>query len=264
MKPQKIVQLLKDANNDNYSGIVDCKLNSSFKYKLLSVYYLQKFVPVCTRKTLEGYCTSVGLQFNASEDMIYRNVELRDWKDSVPEISEWSNFILMTFCDLLWRSQRKVDGPVMRKDVSITKANEIDREINNLNLVGEVREAVVNIRVNQGEFRNRLLKRYNRCCLCGVDNPELLVASHIKPWSESEPEEKLDVDNGLLMCPNHDHLFDKGWITFDDDGHIQISEQLNKENQIFTNVSQDMKIELTENNKKYLKYHRENIFRKNK
>lgn len=65
-----------------------------------------------------------------------------------------------------------------------------------------------------------MLKRYNRCCLCEMENPEFLIASHIKPWAESERKEKLDVNNGFLMCPNHDRIFDKGYITFDDDGKI--------------------------------------------
>ena len=53
---------------------------------------------------------------------------------------------------------------------------------------------------------------------------ELLVASHIKPWSISDANEKLDIHNGLLMCPNHDKLFDRGYISFDDTGRILISE----------------------------------------
>ena len=107
-----------------------------------------------------------------------------------------------------------------------------------------------------------MLERYNRCQLCKAENHKLLIASHIKPWVESEPKEKLDVDNGFLMCPNHDKLFDKGYITFDDDGKIIISEKLaEKENDmVFLNVDSRMHIELTEGNKKYLKFHRENIF----
>lgn len=105
-----------------------------------------------------------------------------------------------------------------------------------------------------------MLKKYNRCCLCEVENPTLLIASHIKPWVESEPEEKLDVDNGFLMCPNHDKLFDKGYITFDDDGKIIISDRLTENDRVFLNVNSRMHIELTESNKKYLKFHRENVF----
>lgn len=257
---KEIVNLLYSAEKDDLQGVFECKLNVSFVLRLLIVYFPEKFIPVCTEPAIEGYCKSVGLQSHGQGKQIYDNIALREWKNSVPEICDWSNFVFMDFCDWLWRSNKKVNGPAMRRDVTVAKAKEIDEEVDRLNLMGETREAVINVRVNQGEFRNRLLQRYNRCCLCGVDNPELLVASHIKPWAKSEPEEKLDVDNGFLMCPNHDRLFDKGWISFDDDGNIKIANQLTRENQIFTNVSADMKICLTERNKKYLKYHRENIF----
>ncbi|MCM1186813.1 MAG: HNH endonuclease [Lachnoclostridium sp.] len=93
-----------------------------------------------------------------------------------------------------------------------------------------------------------------------MENHTLLIASHIKPWAESEPKEKLDVNNGFLMCPNHDRIFDKGYITFDDDGKIMISARLTENDRVLLNVNSRMHIDLTESNKKYLKFHRENVF----
>lgn len=143
----------------------------------------------------------------------------------------------------------------------IEEAKKIEEEMSSLNVEGESKKAVINVRVNQGIFRNLLLKRYNRCCLCKVENSALLIASHIKPWAESEPEEKLDVNNGFLMCPNHDKLFDKGYITFGNDGKIIISDKLTEEDKIFLNVDSKMYIEkLTNGNKKYLEFHRKNVF----
>ena len=145
----------------------------------------------------------------------------------------------------------------------IEEVQKIEEEITSLNIDGKSKKAIVNVRINQGKFRDLLLKRYNnKCCLCGVKNQTLLTASHIKPWADSEPKEKSDVDNGFLMCPNHDKLFDKGYITFDDDGKIIISDRLTENNRVFLNVDSKMHIEitLTEGNKKYLKFHRENIF----
>lgn len=138
------------------------------------------------------------------------------------------------------------------------EAERIESELSSLK--GVEREAVVRSRVNQGVFRNLLLKRYNRCCLCQVSNRGLLTASHIKPWSVSTSVEKLDWNNGFLMCPNHDSLFDKGFITFKDDGSIMISDFLSEIDRIFTNVRPDMSIELTEGNKSYLQYHRKNVY----
>lgn len=128
-------------------------------------------------------------------------------------------------------------------------------------LKGDTRDAVIKARVNQSVFRERLLGRYPKCCLCGVSNPELLTASHIKPWVNSDPLEKIDVDNGFLFCPNHDRLFDRGLISFDDSGKILISEDLSPYDRLFTNVAEDMKIHLTDGNKPYLSYHREHVFK---
>ena len=88
-----------------------------------------------------------------------------------------------------------------------------------------------------------------------------MIASHIKPWAKSESKEKADVNNGFLMCPNHDRLFDKGYITFDDDGKIKISNKLTKTDCIFLNVDSKMHIEqLTDGNKEYLEFHRKEVF----
>ncbi|ARF66915.1 hypothetical protein B7C51_02510 [Paenibacillus larvae subsp. pulvifaciens] len=62
--------------------------------------------------------------------------------------------------------------------------------------------------------------------MCGVNEPSLLIASHIKLWKYSTNIERLDKYNGLLLCPNHDKLFDQGLITFTDEGKIIISSLL--------------------------------------
>lgn len=91
----------------------------------------------------------------------------------------------------------------------------------------------------------------------------MLIASHIKPWAKSDKFEKLDSNNGFLLCPNHDKLFDEGYISFSDTGELLISEELTEKNRIFMNVSDKMKIEVNDENAAYLKYHREHVFRKN-
>lgn len=136
----------------------------------------------------------------------------------------------------------------------------IDNEIKKTGLEGAERDQIVKVRVNQSTFRQQLTNRYEHCCLCGVTNTSLLIASHIKPWAESDAKEKLDVNNGLLLCPNHDKLFDNGYITFDDNGEIIISDELDRNDQIFMNVNEKMSIDLYEDSKAYMKYHRENVF----
>lgn len=128
------------------------------------------------------------------------------------------------------------------------------------NVKGEDRFVVTKQRVNQSVFRKRLLKRYGtRCCLCGVSGEDMLIASHIKPWSDADLEERVDVNNGLLLCPNHDWLFDKGYISFDEEGKIMFSVKLNEVNQIFMNVDKNKAINMSEKTRKYMEYHRENI-----
>lgn len=138
---------------------------------------------------------------------------------------------------------------------------QIERDLSRQEIFGDVRKAVVKARVNQSVFRARLLERGKKCALCGIDHPALLTASHICPWSESNKSEKVDADNGLLLCPDHDRLFDGGWITFSDDGKIMISRQLSASNRLLTNIREDMRIKLPEGSKKYMKYHREKIFK---
>lgn len=140
----------------------------------------------------------------------------------------------------------------------INKVTEIEKYTEELE--GKEKEAVVKVRINQDKFREKLINKYKKCCLCNVNMNELLVASHIKPQSISDANEKLDIHNGLLMCPNHDKLFDRGYISFDDTGRILISEKLDDNNRMYMNITPTMKIDITEENIKYIKYHRKNVF----
>ena len=90
---------------------------------------------------------------------------------------------------------------------------------------GREREVIISKRVNQQFFRNTLLANYrSRCCLTGLSNPTLLVASHIKPWSVSDPRtERLAPDNGLLLNALHDKAFDQGFITITKDLKVVVS-----------------------------------------
>ena len=96
----------------------------------------------------------------------------------------------------------------------------------------------------------------------GVRNPALAIASHIKPWLACKVEEKLDIENGFLMCPNHDKLFDEGWISFDNNGRIMISDRLQENDMVYMNIRGDMKIDITDKNRAYLEFHRRCVYKK--
>lgn len=123
------------------------------------------------------------------------------------------------------------------------------------------KDLVVKARIGQSIFKRTLLAVEKKCGLCGVSDERLLVASHIKPWSQSNNQERLDVNNGLLLCPNHDALFDKGYISFDKDGLILISKSLDKYSKLFLNINETMNIRMKESQQKYIKWHRENKFK---
>ena len=71
-------------------------------------------------------------------------------------------------------------------------------------------------RIGQGKFRKDLLKKYKKCLLTGISHTALLVASHIKPWKDCNDKERLDSKNGLLLSSLMDKLFDRYFITFDE------------------------------------------------
>jgi len=85
------------------------------------------------------------------------------------------------------------------------------------------RKALVSARVGQGLFKERVSRLERACRITFVDNPAHLVASHIKPWRESTNEERLHEANGLMLTPTADHLFDRGFISFEENGALLIS-----------------------------------------
>ena len=88
------------------------------------------------------------------------------------------------------------------------------------------REQLVKARVGQGLYRSRVEMLEAGCRITGVTDRRFLRASHIKPWSKSDSREKLDGNNGLLLAPHVDHLFDKGFISFTDAGELICSKSL--------------------------------------
>ncbi|KGX86254.1 hypothetical protein N781_18445 [Pontibacillus halophilus JSM 076056 = DSM 19796] len=116
-------------------------------------------------------------------------------------------------------------------------------------------------RTTQGKFREKLLKEFPSCKVCGLKIKELLVASHIKPWKDCDDEERVDASNGFLLCPSHNALFDSGLITVEDTGDILISELLDKKEYPLLNVREGLGVDVKHKHSKYLKWHRDTVFR---
>ena len=130
----------------------------------------------------------------------------------------------------------------------------------------KITEITVNqkIRVGQNSFRKKLLKELNQCPITKIDDKKLLIASHIKPWVHSNDEERLDPNNGFLLSPLYDKLFDKGigLITFTPEKEVLISKRLSSQNKARLEINhRDIIEELPINGREeFLEYHRKYIY----
>lgn len=122
-------------------------------------------------------------------------------------------------------------------------------------------ERLVIQRVGQDIFRDRLMTYWQeKCPLTGISDPALLRASHIKPWKScNDDAERLDVHNGLLLSALWDAAFDKGLVTFDDDGRPMFSGLLS--NPARHQLQCQALIRLTDGHRTKLEWHRTNIFK---
>lgn len=121
---------------------------------------------------------------------------------------------------------------------------------------------LVKSRRGQGVFKSNVGLYEKSCRVTGITFKQHLIASHIKPWSKSTDKEKIDGFNGLFLAPHIDHLFDKGFISFQDNGRLLISPKLNKTVLKRLGVPKSMNVGAFRAKQcRYLKYHREYTFR---
>lgn len=126
-------------------------------------------------------------------------------------------------------------------------------------------EAVVRQRVGQALFREMLMEYWDgRCAVTGIAVPELLRASHAKPWKDATDAERLDVYNGFLLAVQLDAIFDQGFLTFEDDGTARISPQLTGD--VLRSLGFPDGIpplrRIAAGHRPYLAYHRQHVFRR--
>lgn len=151
------------------------------------------------------------------------------------------------------------------KNISLDEINEQEKIENSENISEKKKEQLIQARVGQGEYRKKLLEECMFCPITDVNDERLLVASHIKPWAKSNDSEKIDPNNGFIFTPTYDKLFDRGFISFDDNKRMLVSPWISPMNQKRLNIYEGKKIEklqLNDKRKEYLVYHRENIFKK--
>lgn len=144
-----------------------------------------------------------------------------------------------------------------------TTSEKIEQQISNDASIDETeKHQLVKSRRGQGIFRSRLEQVESRCRVTGIRLKNHLIASHIKPWSVSNNQERLDGHNGLLLAPHVDHLFDKGFISFEDNGEMVVSKKLNVEVLQAWSITQGNYGHFSKQQQQYLSYHRKHVLKK--
>lgn len=124
------------------------------------------------------------------------------------------------------------------------------------------RTAIIRARRGQGLFKERVQQVEHRCRITGVENEAHLIASHCKPWRDSSNQERLDGENGLLLTPSIDHLFDRGFIGFEDSGRLIISPVADRASLQRMGVETERPInvgDFSSGQRRYLEFHRTNV-----
>lgn len=158
------------------------------------------------------------------------------------------------------------ENPAVEADI-IEWENRIESKIStDLTLGQTMREQLIKARVGQGDFRKNVKEVEKRCRITGVERNEHLVASHIRPWRDCDSaEQRLDGENGLLLTPTVDHLFDKGFISFEDNGRLIISPVTDLKSLARMHIATKEPLfvgEFSEIQRRNLNFHREHILRR--
>ena len=195
------------------------------------------------------------------------NIALNKIYGSYPALNENLQLAFESFCISIGVApSRKGSFGVTRKywvtdDVSDVIAKAQEQQIrSDAMLTDTQKNQLILARVGQGAFRKKLVNHWGKCAATGCSQLDILKASHIKPWREASNMERLDVFNGLLLNPSLDALFDKGYVSFDDEGKILISPYLMENERVILNCSADLRVDLSSQHLKYLKWHREHLF----
>ena len=148
-------------------------------------------------------------------------------------------------------------------ELELAMRHEEDR-INQLDIPSTEKLALISSRVGQGEFRQRVLAIEPNCRVTLVNDPRFLRASHIKPWRDANNQERLDGNNGLMLTPTVDLLFDQGYMSFDNSGRIVLSARIDVTLWKWLRLPDvsDVAKPLTIGQRAFMEYHRDVVLRK--
>ena len=228
---------IKDIIGDDHITHLFTRVNQKYKSRTLPFIYCGKLVYV---EHEEGTANPVHI--------IFQNIDYDDYTENEDLLEIYR-----------WKPSKAGGESKTKLNKATTISKERKRKYQKPNKTE--RRGLVNSRIGQGYYRNLVIEKWDgKCALTDFNKTKLLIASHILPWSKSNEDQKLDPENGILLSPNADALFDKHLITFNlEDGKLisKISDlELEK-----LGLSSDMSIKVTEGMKKYLKKHHEEFLK---
>ncbi|WP_252214665.1 HNH endonuclease [Clostridium sp. VAP41] len=223
-----------------------------------SVYYYHPLTREENDKNRTGTCFLLEkFQYIKDDDRLYmktlkeQGLTKREYDQGSTRDKNPKNIALFDYLDRVF--DEHIDDEYMKDIYEELKSIEFDSS----NIEEKYREGFIKTRIGQGKFREALIKKYGcECSVCGLNIKELLIASHIKEYSNCIDNEHIDLHNGLLLCANHDKLFDKHLISFDNKGKIVISSSIDSDNYDKLNINKSTAIDARLFKEEYMNYHR--------
>lgn len=267
---------------DSYYEKIDAirKFDNACKDNNLEPYYciiqiLKKSLNIFifNLENVRKYITDSGFNIKIKENDVTENKGIYDgylWRYTIIGDLFINNKFVKDNIKLLYSGEEIVKKELEDKLNKIDRKsyNELVKEINIINSLENLseteKEQLVKTRIGHSELKELLVKKECKCRICGVSDKRFLIASHIKRWTESNDKERVDVNNAFLLCPDHDWLFDKFYISFDDEGNIILAENIDKETYNKLKITNMDRVILNDENKKYLKWHRKQFHEKNR
>jgi len=229
-----------------------------------SKYYYSKLKQEENAKNRMGTCLLLKRLQYIDDNRLYmkklkdQGLTKRDYEQNHTTDKESEKSALFNYLDKVFNEYIDSED---RKDIE-NDFNNIESESNNVE--EKYRKEFVKTRIGQGKFRDALIKKHGcKCDICFLNMKELLIASHIKEYSKCKNNEHLDFKNGLLLCANHDKLFDKHLISFNSDGKIIISESIDLNNYNKININKNIVVNKNLFEEEYMSYHRERLSKEN-
>lgn len=245
---------------DDEARFMDLRRLLGARYPLLAyLFFLRdpsRYLPLAP-STFDEVFRRLGIDFKTAHECAWSNYMtfldivsevrelLRDWLESEVDLLDAHSFLWM-----LARQMKKEDGWAETGDYFELPETE--------------RQAITKARIGQGPFRQRLIEFWgSRCAVTGCATEDLLLASHIKPWCDAEPLERIDQFNGLLLSPSLDRCFDRGYVSFDDDGQLLISPCLRQDDLVALGIEHGMRLRRIDGqHRRFLEYHRARVFQR--